>query len=87
MDTTIQETVTNNGVASVLDKKVSKKTVCDELTTMIVNYIKDTYHFRVKVTHEAPNIDDNVYRNLIRLTGTLDTKYGDNNLVIYPWLL
>ena len=52
----------------------------------IANYIKETYHFTVKVTPNAPNVDSNVYRNLIRLTGVLDTKYGNNNLVIYPTL-
>ena len=86
IDKTMQQTVVNNGVSSVVNKKVSKKTICDEITEMIVNYIKETYHFTVKVTHNAPNADSNVYRNLIRLNGVLDTKYGNNNLVIYPTL-
>jgi len=67
-------------------KKVSKKTICDNLTKLIVNYIKDNYHFTVHVTHDAPNIDTNVHRNIIQLTGVLDTKYGNDNLVIYPVL-
>lgn len=86
IDKTIEETIENNGVSSVVNKKVSKKTICDEITKMIVNYIKETYHFTVHVTHKAPNVDSNVYRNIIRLTGVLDTKYGNNNLVIYPTL-
>lgn len=86
-DITIEETITENEVSSVVYKKISKKTVCDDLTKLIVEYIKSTYHFTVKVTHDAPNVDDNIHRNLIRLSGTLDTKYGDDNLVIYPWLL
>lgn len=68
------------------DKRVSKKTICDNLTKLIVNYIKDNYHFTVHVTHDAPNIDSNVHRNIIQLTGVLDTKYGNDNLVIYPVL-
>lgn len=67
-------------------KKVSKKTICDNLTKLIVNYIKDNYHFTVHITHDAPNIDSNVHRNIIQLTGVLDTKYGNDNLVIYPVL-
>ena len=67
-------------------KKVSKRTICDNLTKLIVNYIKDNYHFTVHITHGAPNIDENVYRNIIQLTGVLDTKYGNDNLVIYPVL-
>lgn len=87
MDISKKETVTNNGVSSVLNKKISKKTICDELTELIVEYIKENYHFTIKVTHDAYNIDSNVQRNIIMLSGTLDTKYGDSNLVIYPWLL
>ena len=71
---------------TVDNNKVSKKTVCDNLTKLIVDYIKDNYHFTVSVTHDAPNIDSNVHRNIIQLTGVLDTKYGNDNLVIYPTL-
>ncbi len=65
-------------------EKVSKKTICDELVKLIVNYIKENYHFTIRVTHDVPNVDSNVYRNLIRLSGTLDTKY-EGRLFIYPW--
>ena len=74
-------------MSSVVNTKISKKTICDELTKIIVDYIKTNYHFTIKVNHDAPNMDSNVHRSLIRLTGTLDTKYGNDNLVIYPWLL
>lgn len=67
-------------------KEVSKKTICDELVKLIVNYIKENYHFTIRVTHDVPNVDTNVYRNLIRLSGTLDTKY-EGRLFIYPWSL
>ena len=89
IDTTIEETTagaTENDEPVVTKKKVSKKTVCDDICSMIESYIKDTYHFTVKVTRDAPNIDTNVHRNLIRLSGVLDTKYGNDNLVIYPTL-
>ena len=32
----------------------------------------------------VPNIDTNVHRNNVRISGKLDTKYGENKLVIYP---
>lgn len=67
------------------DVRVSKRTICDEIMKSIVEYIKSTYHFTIKTTEDAPNVDDDVFRNNIRLTGTLDTKYGNNNLVIYPF--
>lgn len=65
-------------------EKTSKKTVCDNLVKLIVEYFKENYHLTIKVTHDVPNENTNVYRDLIRLSGTLDTKYKDN-LVIYPW--
>ena len=68
------------------ENKVPKKTICDEITKLIVEYIKRNYHFTIKVTHDAPNVDSNVHRNIIKLTGVLDTKYGNDNLVIYPKL-
>ena len=85
IDTTMEEEVVENNTTTTITKKVSKKTVCDDLVEIIVNYIKETYHFTVKVTHDLPNENSNIYRNLIRLSGTLDTKYGSDNLVIYPW--
>ena len=85
-DKTVEETVTNNSETSTVYKKISKKTICESIANTIVEYIKTNYHFTVKVIHNAPEVDDNIYRNIIRLTGVLDTKYGDNNLVIYPTL-
>jgi hypothetical protein len=71
---------------TVDNKKISKKTICDNLTKLIVSYIKDNYHFTISVTHDAPNVDSSVHRNIIQLKGVLDTKYGNDNLVIYPTL-
>ena len=86
VNTTVEQTTLVNEVETTTYEKVSKKTVCDNLTKLIVNYIKDNYHFTVHVTHDAPNIDTNVHRNIIQLNGVLDTKYGNDNLVIYPTL-
>lgn len=64
--------------------KLSKKTICDEVTNVILNYLEVTYHMNLKVEYDVPNIDENIHRNYIRATGILDTKYGLENLVIYP---
>ena len=86
VDTTKEEEVVGeNNETTITNKKVSRKTVCDDLTKLIVEYLKAAYHLTIKVRHDVPNEDTNVYRNLIRITGTLDTKYGEDNLVIYPW--
>lgn len=63
--------------------KISKKTVCDEVTEQVVDYFKK-YHVTTRVEYDILNIDENVHRNNIRISGKLDTKYGEDNLVIYP---
>lgn len=65
-------------------KKVSKRTICNEITGHIIDYYKMNYKVTVKTQLEAPNIDSNVHRNIIRITGVIDTKYGLDKLVIYP---
>ena len=63
--------------------KISKKTVCDEVTGQVVDYFKK-YHVTTRVEYDILNVDESVHRNNIRITGKLDTKYGEDNLVIYP---
>lgn len=63
---------------------VSKRTICNEITQVINDYLKDNYHFTIKITIDTPNADSNIHRNNIRITGKLDTKYGNDKLVIYP---
>lgn len=64
--------------------KYAKKTVCDEVTNKIVEYFKNNFHVTIKVEYDILNIDSNVHRNNVKISGKLDTKYGQNNLVIYP---
>lgn len=65
-------------------KKISKRTICNEVTNIIVGYLKGNYRFTIKTELDVLNIDSNVHRNNIRITGKLDTKYGLDKLVIYP---
>lgn len=65
-------------------KKVSKRTICNEVTSHVVDYYKTNYRVTIKTTLDAPNVDSNVHRNIIRVTGVVDTKYGLDSLVIYP---
>ena len=50
----------------------------------MVNYFKTNYHVTIKTELDAINADSNVHRNIVRISGKLDTKYGLDNLVIYP---
>lgn len=71
-------------VYSMTSGKTSKRTVCNEVTEQVVDYFKNNYHVTIKTELDALNADSNVHRNIIKITGTLDTKYGLDNLVIYP---
>lgn len=71
-------------VYAVDNGNTSKRTICNEVTNTIVNYIKDEYKMTVKIELDVPNSDSNVQRNIITITGKIDTKYGLDKLVIYP---
>lgn len=71
-------------VYSMASGKASKRTICNEVTKHAVNYFKNNYHVTIKTELDAINADSNVHRNIIKITGKLDTKYGLDNLVIYP---
>ena len=69
---------------TIANKKTSKRTICNEVTEQVVDYFKTNYHVTIKTELDAINADSNVHRNIIRISGKLDTKYGLDNLVIYP---
>ena len=71
-------------VYAVDNGNTSKRTICNEVTNTIVNYIKNEYKMTVKIELDVPNSDSNVQRNIITITGKIDTKYGLDKLVIYP---
>lgn len=62
----------------------SKRTVCNEVTEKIIDFFKTNYHVTVRTELDAHNIDSDVQRNKVRISGKLDTKYGLDNLIIYP---
>lgn len=74
----------NTQEKTVNGSKVAKRTICEELTSLIVKYFKENYRVTVLVTPNAPITDETVHRALIRVTGVIDTRYGLDNLVIYP---
>ena len=71
-------------VYSMASGKTSKRTVCNEVTKHAIDYFKNNYHVTIKTELDALNTDSNVHRNIVKITGKLDTKYGLDNLVIYP---
>ena len=66
------------------DKQVLRRTICEELTELSIQYFKTNYRVRIRINPNAINTDERVHRAIIRITGIIDIKYGLNKLVIYP---
>lgn len=66
------------------DKEISKKTICEELTSWVIKYFKENYRVTIYVDSNAITTDDTIHRALIRISGVIDTRYGIDKLVIYP---
>lgn len=64
--------------------KVSKRIVGNEITKHIVDFFETYYTVSIRVNYDTVNMDGEVYRNNVRISGVLDTKYGEENLVTYP---
>ena len=69
---------------TVNNQKVSKVTIANELSGLIETYFKSNYRVTVNRQDDIDNIDGTIRRNFIRINGVLDTKYGEDNYVIYP---
>lgn len=69
---------------TIEEGKISKRTICNEITTLIVDYFKTNYRVTIKTELDVLNVDSNVHRNNVKITGKLDTKYGLDKLIIYP---
>lgn len=69
---------------TVNDVKVSKRTICEELTSWIITYFKTNYRVIITSEPNAPTTDETVHRAVIRVSGVIDTKYGLDKLIIYP---
>ena len=65
------------------DQMVSGMTIKDEILSHICNYFKNVYKFNLKVTPNAPNVDDTIYRGVVNVSCKVDTKFKDK-LVLYP---
>lgn len=63
---------------------VDKRTICEEITSLFIKYLKEHYRVTLYIEPNATITDENVQRALIRVSGFLDTRNGLNNLVIYP---
>lgn len=65
------------------NNKISKRTICYELVNLINNFFTEYFHVTIKINLDNLNVDSNVHRSTVNITGRLDTKY-ENKTVIYP---
>lgn len=64
--------------------KVSKRIIGNEITKHIVDFFDSYYTVSILVKYDTVNMDGNIYRNNVRISGVLDTKYGEEHYVTYP---
>ena len=65
-------------------EKISKRIIGNEITKHIVDFFENYYTVSIRVSYDTVNMDGDVYRNNIRISGVLDTKYGGGNYITYP---
>ena len=63
---------------------IAKEKICDEITKHFVDYFNNNMKVTITINNDAPNSDNNIYRNQIVVSGVVDTKYGNNNPIVYP---
>ena len=64
--------------------KVSKIAITDEISDLVETYFNNNYKVSISRQDDIANIDGSIRRNLIRIDGILDTKWGEEGLTIYP---
>lgn len=69
---------------TVNNTKVSKIVITDEIAGLVEDYFNENYKVSISRQDDMENIDGNIRRDFIRIEGILDTKWGDEDLMIYP---
>lgn len=66
------------------NKKVSKIAITDEISDIVETYFNDSCKVSLLREDDIANIDGSIRRNIIIVEGILDTKLGEDNLIMYP---
>ena len=69
---------------TIENTKVSKIAITDEISGLIETYFNDSCKISLTREDDIANIDGNIRRNIIIVEGILDTKLGEDNLIMYP---
>ena len=66
------------------NKKVSKIAITDEISDIVETYFNDSCKVSLFREDDIANIDGTIRRNIIIVEGIVDTKLGEDDVIIYP---
>lgn len=69
---------------TINNTKVSKIAITDEISDIIEAYFNESCKISLERQDDIANIDGTIRRNLIIVSGIVDTKLGKDDLIIYP---
>ncbi len=69
---------------TIKNTKVSKIAITDEISELVETYFNESCKVSLSREDDIANIDGTIRRNLIRVEGIIDTKLGEDNLIVYP---
>lgn len=69
---------------TINNTKVSKIAITDEISELVETYFNESCKISLNREDDIANIDGNIRRNIIIVDGILDTKLGEEDIIIYP---
>lgn len=69
---------------SINNTKVSKIAITDEISSLVEDYFNESCKISLSREDDIANIDGTIRRNIIIVEGIVDTKLGEDNVIIYP---
>ena len=69
---------------TINNTKVSKIVITDEIASLVEDYFNESCKVSISRQDDMANIDGNIRRDFVRVEGILDTKWGEEELTIYP---
>jgi len=69
---------------SINNVKVSKIAITDEISDLIETYFNENCKVTLDRNDDVANIDGTIRRNIIIVEGIVDTKLGEDDLIMYP---
>lgn len=69
---------------TINNTKVSKIAITDEISELVETYFNESCKVSLNREDDIANIDGNIRRNIVIVDGILDTKLGEENIIIYP---